>query len=143
MTRNRESSGHHGSNDPEPRNSDTLNQTGEVVRTTRQTVGGLASGLLAATALIILFRQRYPRWWFDFSRELTRFAARVSACLFLLTDQYPSTVDKQSVHLEIDYTDLNRWMPLLKWLLAIPHSLFSFSFLSLLYLRRFVPGSRF
>jgi hypothetical protein len=105
--------------------TNTLNQTGEIVRTTRQTVGGLASGLLAATALMILFQQRYPRWWFDFSRELTRFAARVSAYLFLLTDQYPSTVDEQSVHLEIDYpgvkSDLNRWMPLLKWLLAIPH----------------------
>jgi len=105
--------------------TNTLNQTGEIVSTTRQTVGGLASGLLAATALMIVFRQRYPRWWFDFSRELTRFAARVSAYLFLLTDQYPSTVDEQSVHLEIDYPDvksgLNRWMPLLKWLLAIPH----------------------
>lgn len=98
---------------------------GEVVRTTRQTVGGLTSCLLVAAALMIVFQQRYPRWWFDFSRELTRFAARVSAYLFLLTDQYPSTVDEQSVHLEIDYPDvkseLNRWMPLLKWLLAIPH----------------------
>jgi len=108
----------------------TLNQTGEIVRTTRQAVSGLASGLLAATALMIIFRQRYPRWWFDFSRELTRFAARVSAYLFLLTDRYPSTVDEQSVHLEIDYpdvkSDLNRWMPLLKWLLAIPHYIILF-----------------
>jgi hypothetical protein len=74
---------------------------------------------------MIVFRQRYPRWWFDFSRELTRFASRVGAYLFLLTDQYPSTVDEQSVHLEIDYpdvqSDLNRWMPLVKWLLVIPH----------------------
>ena len=102
-----------------------LNEAGEVVRTTRDTVGGLASGLFAATALMIIFRQRYPRWWFDFSRELTRFGLRVGAYLFLLTDQYPSTVDEQSVHLEIDYpdvkSDLNRWMPLVKWLLAVPH----------------------
>jgi hypothetical protein len=102
-----------------------LNEAGEVVRTTRDTAGGLASGLPVATALMILFRQRYPRWWFDFSRELTRFGARVGAYLFLLTDQYPSTVEEQSVHLEIDYpdvkNDLNRWMPLVKWLLAIPH----------------------
>lgn len=102
-----------------------LNQAGEVVRTTRETAGGLVSGLVAATALMILFRQRYPRWWFDFSRELTRFGYRVGAYLFLLTDQYPSTVEEQSVHLEIDYPDvekdLNRWMPLIKWLLAIPH----------------------
>jgi hypothetical protein len=102
-----------------------LNQAGEVVRTTRQAVGGLASGLSVATALMIIFRQRYPRWWFDFARELTRFGYRVGAYLFLLTDQYPSTVEEQSVHLEIDYpdakNDLNRWMPLVKWLLAIPH----------------------
>ena len=82
-------------------------------------------GLVSATALMILFRRLYPRWWFDFSRELTRFEARVSAFAGLLTDRYPSTVDEQSVHLEIDYpdakTDLNRWMPLFKWLLAIPH----------------------
>ena len=74
---------------------------------------------------MIVFRQRYPRWWFDFARELTRFGVRVGAYLALLTDRYPSTVDEQSVHLEIDYPDveqdLNRWLPLVKWLLAIPH----------------------
>lgn len=102
-----------------------LNATGEVVRRTRDTAGGLASGLAAATALMIIFRQAYPRWWFDFARELTRFGYRVGAYLLLLTDQYPSTVDEQAVHLEIDYpdvqNDLNRWLPLVKWLLAIPH----------------------
>jgi hypothetical protein len=74
---------------------------------------------------MILFRRRYPRWWFDFARELTRFESRVMAYLVLLTDRYPSTVDEQSVHLDIDYPDaeqdLNRWLPLVKWLLAIPH----------------------
>ncbi len=87
--------------------------------------GGITSGLFAATALMIIFRQRYPRWWFDFALELNRFSARVGAYLFLLTDRYPSTVEKQSVHLNIDYPnvekDLNRWLPLVKWLLAIPH----------------------
>jgi hypothetical protein len=87
--------------------------------------GGLLAGLAAATALMIVVRLRYPRWWFDFARELTRFGARVSAYLALLTDRYPSTVDEQSVHLEIEYPDvkqdLNRWLPLVKWLLAIPH----------------------
>ena len=80
-----------------------------------------------ATALMILFRRRYPRWWFDFQRELVRFAARVGAYLALLTDRYPSTVERQGVHLEIDYPDvrgdLNRWLPLVKWLLALPHAL--------------------
>jgi len=102
-----------------------LNQAGEVLKTTRDTAGGLVSGLAAATALMIIFRQRYPRWWFDFSRELTCFGYRVGAYICLLTDQYPSTVEEQAVHLEIDYPDvekdLNRWMPLVKWLLAIPH----------------------
>ena len=85
----------------------------------------LTAGLIFATLLMIVFRQRYPRWWFDFAREYTRFGARVGAYLFLLTDRYPSTVDEQSVHLEIDYPDverdLNRWLPLVKWFLAIPH----------------------
>ena len=99
-----------------------VTETGETVRTSG---GGIMGGLAVATALMILFRQRYPRWWFDFARELVRFGARVGAYLALLTDRYPSTVDEQSVHLEIDYPDveqnLNRWLPLVKWLLAIPH----------------------
>jgi hypothetical protein len=102
-----------------------FNETGEVVRRTRETAGGLASSLAVATALMIIVRQRYPRWWFDFARELTRFGYRVGAYLVLLTDRYPSTVEEQAVHLDIDYPDvthdLNRWMPLVKWLLAIPH----------------------
>jgi len=106
-------------------NTIIYNEAGEIVKRTRETAGGLALGLAAATALMIIFRQRYPRWWFDFSRELTRFEARVGAYLLLLTDQYPSTVDEQAVHLEIDYpdvkADLNRWMPIVKWFLAIPH----------------------
>lgn len=89
------------------------------------TGGGISAGLWLATLLMIVFRQRYPRWWFDFARELSRFGARVGAYLALLTDQYPSTVEEQSVHLEIDYPDverdLNRWLPLVKPLLAIPH----------------------
>jgi len=102
-----------------------MNEAGEVVRRTRDSASGLAGGLAAATALMIVFRQRYPRWWFDFARELTRFSYRVGSYLLLLTDQYPSTVEEQSVHLEIDYpdaeNDLNRGLPLIKWLLAIPH----------------------
>lgn len=88
---------------------------------------GISGGLAMATALMIVFRQRYPRWWFDFARELLRFEGRVFAYLLLLTDRYPSTVDEQAVHVEVDYPDverdLNRWLPLFKWLLAIPHYL--------------------
>ena len=68
-----------------------LNQAGEVVRRTREAAGGLAGGLAVATALMIIVRQRYPRWWFDFARELTRFGYRVGAYMVLLTDRYPST----------------------------------------------------
>jgi hypothetical protein len=89
------------------------------------TGGGISAGLAVATALMIAARMRYPRWWFDFARELTRFGARVGAYLALLMDRYPSTVEEQAVHLEIDYPDverdLNRWLPLVKWLLAFPH----------------------
>jgi hypothetical protein len=85
----------------------------------------LLGGLWLATMLMLAVRVLYPRWWFDFARELTRFGARVGAYFALLTDRYPSTVDEQSVHIEIDYPDverdLNRWLPLVKWLLAIPH----------------------
>ena len=81
--------------------------------------------LFIATALMIVFRQKYPRWWFDWNLELSRFSARVGAYFVLLRDEYPSTDEEQAVHLEIDYPDverdLNRWLPLVKWFLAIPH----------------------
>jgi hypothetical protein len=84
-----------------------------------------AEGLWVAVTLMIVFRVKYPRWWFDFSREVARFAARVGAYFLLLTDRYPSTTDEQAVHLELDYPDverdLNRFLPLVKWLLALPH----------------------
>src|SRR5215467_5099593 len=76
-----------------------VTQTGETVRTSG---GGILGGLTVATALMIVFRQRYPRWWFDFARELVRFTARVGAYAALLPDRYPPTVDEQSIHLEID-----------------------------------------
>lgn len=103
-------------------NETVITETGDQVR---RSGGGILGGLFIATLLMILFRQRYPRWWFDFARELIRFEARVGAYLVLLTDRYPSTVEEQSVHLEVDYPDverdLNRWLPLVKWFLAIPH----------------------
>ena len=83
--------------------------------------------LFFAQLLMILFRQKYPSWWFDWNLELTRFTTRVGSYGSLLTDKYPSTDETQSVHLQLDYPnveqDLNRWLPLVKWLLAIPHYL--------------------
>lgn len=104
---------------------EVVNQAGDTVSQVTETGGGITAGLFLATLLLIVFREKYPRWWFDFARELNRFGARVGAYLALLTDRYPSTDETQSVHLELDYPDveqdLNRWLPLVKWLLAIPH----------------------
>src|SRR5215813_11349988 len=85
-----------------------------------------AGGLLFfAPLLMILFRRKYPRWWFDWNQELLRFSNRVSVYLALMDDRYPSTDEEQSVHLDFPYpdvpNDLNRWLPLVKWFLAIPH----------------------
>jgi hypothetical protein len=90
-----------------------------------------AGGLLfLGPLLMILFRQKYPRWWFDWNRELLRFTNRVTAYLALMDDRYPSTDEEQSVHLDFPYPDvpreLNRWLPLVKWFLAIPHYLVLF-----------------
>jgi Domain of unknown function (DUF4389) len=85
-----------------------------------------AGGLLVfGPLLMILFRQKYPRWWFDWNLNLLRFSNRVGAYLALMDDRYPSTDEEQNVHLDIAYPDvrqdLNRWLPLVKWFLAIPH----------------------
>jgi hypothetical protein len=102
-----------------------VTEAGKTVSKVTQNGAGILGGLFVATALMILFRQRYPRWWFDFAVELTRFENRVGAYLALLTDKYPSTVEEQSVHIEVDYPDveaeLSRGLPLVKWFLAIPH----------------------
>jgi Domain of unknown function (DUF4389) len=74
--------------------------------------------------LMLLFRRKYPRWWFDWNLELSRFTNRVTVYLFLMDDRYPSTDGHQSVHLEFPEVagpELNRWLPLVKWFLAIPH----------------------
>lgn len=91
-----------------------------------QAVTAGAGGLLVlGPLLMILFRRKYPRWWFDWNLELLRFTNRVGIYLALMHDRYPSTDEQQSVHLDVDYPDarqdLNRWLPLVKWILAIPH----------------------
>ena len=93
--------------------------------TTTTAVAGAGGLLFGGPLLMILFRQKYPRWWFDWNLELVRFSARVALYGALLDDRYPSTDERQSLLLEIPYpdasADLNRWLPLVKWLLAIPH----------------------
>jgi hypothetical protein len=93
-------------------------------RTSTVVIGG--TGLLFLPPLLmILFRQKYPRWWFDWNLELLRFSNRVGIYVALMDDRYPSTDEHQSVHVDAPYPDalhgLNRWLPLVKWLLAIPH----------------------
>ena len=87
-------------------------------------IGG--TGLLFLPPLLmLLFREKYPRWWFDWNLELLRFTNRVGIYVALMDDRYPSTDEQQSVHLDFGYPDakqdLNRWLPLVKWFLAIPH----------------------
>jgi len=81
--------------------------------------------LFLATVLMIVFREKYPKWWYDWNIALLKFSTRVASYLFLLRDEYPSTDEEQAVHIEIPYPDvkkdLNRWLPLVKWFLAIPH----------------------
>jgi hypothetical protein len=88
-------------------------------------LAGVGGTLFLGPLLMILFRQKYPRWWFDWNLQLLRFSNRVSAYFLLMDDTYPSTDEEQSVHLDFPYPDvpneLNRWLPLVKWLLAIPH----------------------
>jgi hypothetical protein len=84
--------------------------------------------------LMVLFRQKYPRWWFDFNLEVTKFSTRVGAYWLLLTDEYPSTDKEQTTHLTLDYPaqgELNRWLPLIKWILAIPHYIVLFVLLTI------------
>jgi hypothetical protein len=88
-------------------------------------IGGGGSVIFFATLLMIVFRQKYPRWWYDWNLQITRFTNRIGVYLFLMDDRYPSTDEEQSVRLDFPYPDverdLNRWLPLVKWLLAIPH----------------------
>jgi len=99
----------------------TTHAGSQTSTTTFAAGGGI---LVLPIVMMLLFRRKYPGWWFNWNLELTRFSTRVSAYLALLDDAYPSTDEEQSVHLAIDTPDgavLSRWLPLVKWLLAIPH----------------------
>jgi hypothetical protein len=91
----------------------------------QQVVFGTAGLLFLPPLLMIVFRQKYPRWWFDWNLELMRFSNRIGVYLALMDDRYPSTDERQSVSLDFPYPDakqdLNRWLPIVKWFLAIPH----------------------
>jgi hypothetical protein len=103
-------------------------------------LAGLLSGgggVILPVVLMLLFRQKYPRWWFDWNRELTRFGNRIVVYLALMDDSYPSTDEEQSVHLNFEYPnaeELSRGLPLVKWLLAIPHYIVLFFLVIVAYL---------
>ena len=88
-------------------------------------ISSYAEALSLAVALMILFREKYPKWWFDWNLSLTKFWLRIFAYGLLMRDEYPSTDDDQAIQVDIPYPDvkkdLNRWMPLFKWILVIPH----------------------
>jgi hypothetical protein len=97
--------------------------------------GAIAVGsiIFLPLVLMLLFRKKYPRWWYEWNLELLRFGNRIGVYLLLMDDQYPSTDEQQAVHLDFAYPDagqLQRGMPLVKWLLAIPHYIVLF-FLSI------------
>jgi Domain of unknown function (DUF4389) len=99
---------------------------GPAVRSDPEHYRAASGGIVfLPTVLLILFRQKYPRWWFEWNLALTKFGTRVAAYLALLRDEYPSTDDEQAVYVMVPYPDatveLNRWLPLVKWFLAIPH----------------------
>jgi hypothetical protein len=94
-------------------------------RGTVYVVAGAGGLVFLGPLLMILFRQKYPRWWFDWNLELQRFTNRVLVYILLMDDRYPSTDQEQGLRLDYVYPDvprdLNRFLPLVKWLLVIPH----------------------
>jgi len=98
--------------------SDYMEQGKDIIIST----GGF---VMIPTILMILIRQKYPKWWFDWNLALLKFSNRVTAYALLLRDEYPSTDEDQAIHIDIKYPDvkneLNRWLPLVKWFLALPH----------------------
>jgi hypothetical protein len=85
---------------------------------------GIFAGLLAVPAgLAIVVRQVYPSYVLVFNEALLSLQTRVDAYLVLLTDEYPSIEENDIVSVtfpEVDAKQLNRWLPLIKWLLALP-----------------------
>jgi hypothetical protein len=79
--------------------------------------------LILPAALAIVFRQIYPSYLLAFNEALLSLQTRVDAYVLLLTDEYPSIEENDVVSVtfpEVDAKALNRWLPLIKWFLAIP-----------------------
>mmetsp|Transcript_12298 Transcript_12298/g.29571 ORF Transcript_12298/g.29571 Transcript_12298/m.29571 type:complete len:269 (-) Transcript_12298:213-1019(-) len=93
----------------------------------------VGSTLYLSTLIMVMFQLKYPRWWFDFRLEYKRYSTRIGTFVALMTDKYPSTTDEQIVHLDIDYPgqdvsqSMNRWGPLYKIILSVPHFFICFA----------------
>jgi len=100
---------------------------GGSFQTGSKEAGTIVSGIgliFLPLILMLLFRRKYPKWWYDWNFNLSSFSYRVASYFYLMNDVYPSTDEEQNVHLDMPYPDatgLNRWLPLIKWFLAIPH----------------------
>lgn len=117
--------------------SETSNKSTSIIRLILAIPALILLSLLSSVGalffpvlLLILFKQKYPRWWFDWNIELAKFSLRVSAYALLMRDEYPSTDEDQAVHVVIPYPDvkqeLNKWLPLIKWAMVIPHMIILF-----------------
>jgi hypothetical protein len=86
---------------------------------------GAAGIVFLPTLLALLFRKKYPSFVLTFNHAILELGTRVFAYLFLLNDDYPSI--ERNPNVAIIFPDveggakLNRWLPLVKWFLAIPH----------------------
>jgi hypothetical protein len=73
----------------------------------------------------ILFTKTYPRDLFRFAVGTRRWQNNVNAYTSLMRDEYPPFSWDPGTYAAVydaDYpVELNRWLPLIKWLLAIPH----------------------
>src|SRR5215218_6244373 len=112
---------------------------------------------ILASFFAVLFTGRYPRGMFDFVVGVHRWGLRVTAYTFLMVDPYPPfTLDDDPsypVHFDIEYPeDVERWRPLVTWLLVIPYQIVAtlvlylaqimvfFAFFTILFTRQFPEG---
>jgi len=84
-------------------------------------LGGL---IFLPTLLALVFRGIYPSYALAFNHALISLETRVNAYALLLTDDYPSIEENDIVKITLpevgEGSQLNRYLPLIKWFLAIP-----------------------
>ena len=86
---------------------------------------GFSTVAITMPAVIsLLLRQSYPSWILAFNHAILEFGTRAVAYALLLTDKYPTFESNPTVAIIFPDVEggkkLNRWLPLVKWILAIP-----------------------